>query len=221
MKLSGFGTGAAVLMLAVLLESSSFAQKPAPQSLPGDLQRVQGSKVALAYVRPGTNWTKYRTILLKKLVVPASARNTAAPGTFPQFGESYMLTDNDVAQLQSDFAQSMHNVLAGAGYTFVTTPGPNTLIVAPQIAQIRLKAPIENSRLDYSNMGQTYSEGGGSITMAAVLADGSSNVVIAEVLDRNYGNNFWSVNNSVSNLEQAKQAFDQWANDLKNKLQSG
>lgn len=204
-----------------LLCGVAAAQQQAPQSLPGDLQRVQGSKVALAYVRPGTNWTKYRTILLKKLVVPASARNTAAPGTFPEFGESYMLTDNDVAQLQSDFAQSMHNVLGSAGYTFVTTPGPNTLIVAPQVAQIRLKAPIESSRLDYSSMGQTYSQGGGSITMAAVLADGSSNVVIAQVLDRNYGNNFWSVNNSVNNLQQAKQAFDQWATDLKNKLQSG
>lgn len=71
-----------------LLCGVAAAQKQAPQSLPGDLQRVQGSKVALAYVRPGTNWTKYRTILLKKLVVPASARNTAAPGTFPESGES-------------------------------------------------------------------------------------------------------------------------------------
>lgn len=221
MDFSRVGVGTAILAFAALIGGSAFAQKQAPQSLPGGLERVQGSKVALAYVRPGTNWTKYRTILLKKLVVPASARNTAAPGTFPQFGESYMLTDNDVAQLQSDFAQSMHNVLGSAGYTFVTTPGPNTLIVAPQIAQIRLNAPIESSRLDYSSMGQTYSEGGGSITMAAVLADGPTNVVIAEVLDRNYGNNFWSVNNSVNNLQQAKQAFDQWATDLKNKLQSG
>jgi hypothetical protein len=125
-----------------------------------------------------------------------------------------------VAKLQSDFAQSMHNILGGAGYTFVTTPQADTLIVTAQIAKIRLKAPIESSRMNYSSMGQTYSQGGGSITMAAVLADGSTKAVIAEVIDRNYGSNVWSVNNSSANLEQARQAFDQWASDLKNKLQS-
>jgi hypothetical protein len=211
---------AAVLTVATLFCGSALAQQQEPQSLPGGLVRVQGSKVALAYVRPGTDWTKYKTIFLGTLAVPASARNTAPPGQTADFGESYMLPENAVAKLQSDFAQSMHNILGGAGYTFVTTPQADTLIVTAQIAKIRLKAPIESSRMNYSSMGQTYSQGGGSITMAAVLADGSTKAVIAEVIDRNYGSNVWSVNNSSANLEQARQAFDQWASDLKNKLQS-
>ena len=95
------------MILAALFGGGAFAQQSATQSLPGDLQRVQGPNFVVAYVRPGTNWTRYRTILLRKLVVHASARNTAAPGTFPESGESDMLTDNDMAQLQSDFAQSM------------------------------------------------------------------------------------------------------------------
>jgi hypothetical protein len=70
-------------------------------------------------------------------------------------------------------------------------------------------------------MGQTFSAGAGSITIAAVMADGASKTVIAEVKDRNYGSNIWNMNNSVTNLEQARQAFDQWASDLKDKLQSG
>ena len=221
MNLSTSGLRAAVLTFATLLCDSALAQQQAPQSLPGGLERVQGSKVALAYVRPGTDWTKYKTIYLRKLVIPASARNAAPPGAFPQFGESYMIPDSAVAKLQNDFAQSMHNILGGAGYTFVTTPQADTLIIAPQISKILLKAPIESSRQDYSSMGQTYSAGGGSITMAAALADGASKVVIAEVLDRNYGSSVWSVNNSSMNLEQARQAFDQWANDLKDKLQPG
>jgi len=213
-------TGTAVLTIAALLCGSALAQQQAPQSLPGGLERVQGSKVALAYVRPGTVWTKYKTIYLRKLVIPASARNTAPPGTFPEFGQSYMLSDSDVATLQSDFAKSMHDTLGNAGYTFVTTPQADTLIVAPEVTKILLNAPTDSSREESSGMGQTFSAGAGSITIAAVMADGASKTVIAEVKDRNYGSNIWSVNNSATNLEQARQAFDQWASDLKDKLQS-
>jgi len=210
---------AAVLTFATLFCGSALAQQQEPQSLPGGLVRVQGSKVALAYVRPGTVWTKYRTILLQKLAVPASARNTAPPGQYAGFGESYMLSDSDVATLQDDFAKSMHNILGSAGYTFVTTAQADTLIIAPQIAKILLNAPIDSSRIG-SGMGQTFSAGAGSITIAAVMADGASKTVIAEAMDRNYGSNLWTVNNSTTNLQQARQAFDQWATDLKDKLQS-
>ncbi|HLY06351.1 MAG TPA: DUF3313 family protein [Rhizomicrobium sp.] len=210
----------AILLAAIALCGSAAAQQQAPQSIAGGLERVQGSKVALAYLRPGTDWTKYRTILLKTLAVPANARNAAPPGAVTEFGESYMLNDSDVAQLQSAFAQSMHNVLGNAGYTFVTTPQSDTLIVAPEIKQIYLNAPTESSRLTNSNPGMTLSQGGGSITMGAVLADGTTRVVLGEVLDRKYGSNVWGVNNSASNLGDARQAFDGWASDLKNKLQS-
>src|SRR5262249_10182415 len=129
---------------AAVLSGGAFAQQAqqAPQALPGGLDRVQGSKMAFAYMRPGTDWTRYRTILLKPLAVPASARNTAPPGASPDFGESYMMSNSDVAQLQSDFAQSMQNILGRAGYTFVTTPRADTLIVQPQIVKILLNAPI-------------------------------------------------------------------------------
>jgi hypothetical protein len=220
MNLSTCRVRAAVLTFATLFGGGALAQQQAPQSLPGGLERVQGSKVALAYVRPGTVWTKYRTILLRTLAVPASARNTAPPGTFAPFGESYMLSDSDVATLQSDFAKSMHDTLGNAGYTFVTTAQADTLIVAPVVTKILLNAPTYSSRELSSGMGQTFTAGAGSITIAAVMADGASKTVIAEVKDRNYGSNIWNMNNSVTNLEQAKQAFDQWANDLKDKLQS-
>ena len=189
-----------------------------PQSLPNGLQLAPGAKVALAYVRPGTDWTKYKTILLKPLSIPASARNGAPEGTVPEFGESYLLPDDAVASLQSDFAKSMHDVLGQAGFTFVTTPQANTLIVAPQIARIQLSAPIENTRESFTGGGFTVSKGGGSMTIEAVLADGATKNVIAEVADRRYGSNIWGMNNSVTNLAQARQSFDQWARDLSDRL---
>ena len=207
------------LAVAVLFCGTVLAKQP-PPTLPGGLTRVHSSKVALAYVRPGTVWTSYKTILLRPLSVPPNARNAAPPGQTAGFGESYLLTNADVTRLQQDFAKSMHNVLGNAGFKFVTTPQAGTLIVIPQLVKIDLNAPLYNTRATYAGMGFTVSQGGGSITMAAVLADGGTGKVIAEVLDRKYGSNIWQINNSVNNLAEAREIFDQWANDLSDKLTS-
>jgi hypothetical protein len=204
--------------LAVLVAGHAFADPP--QALSNGLQRVQTNKVALAYVRPGTDWTKYKTILLQKLIVPANARNAAPQGTFPEFGESYLLTASDVSQLQETFSKSMHKVLGNNGFTFVTTPQADTLIVAPQVVRIILSAPIQNTREGYSGMGFTLSQGGGSIEVAAVLADGATNKVVAEVVDRKYGSDVWGLNNSVTNWAEARDVFDQRANDLSDRLKA-
>lgn len=207
-------------VLAVLFAGGALAQQSAPQTLSNGLQRVQGSKVALAYERPGTTWSKYRTILLQPLQIPPNVRNAAPQGAFPQFGESYIIPDNDIATLKQDFSNSFHKALTDAGFSLVTSPQADTLIIYPEIRKIVLNAPIENTRESYSGMGFTVSRGSGSITMAAVLADGGTKTVIAEVLDRQYGSNIYGLNNSVTNFAQARYAFDTWANDLVNALQS-
>jgi hypothetical protein len=207
-----------VLAAVFGLVLSNGASADPPQSLANGLQLAPGAKVALAYVRPGTNWTKYKTILLKPLSIPPSARNAAPKGTVTDFGESYLVPDDAVTSLQNDFAHSMHDVLGQAGFTFVTTPQANTLTVAPQIVRIRLNAPIESSRENYVGGGFTVSPGGGSMTIEAVLADGATQTVIAEVADRQYGSDIWQVNNSVTNYQQARMAFDQWARDLRDRL---
>src|SRR5215469_2012553 len=208
------------LVLAVLFGAPALAQQSAPQTLSNGLQRVQGSKLALAYVRPGTTWSKYRTVMLQPLQVPPNVRNAAPPGAFPQFGESYVIPDSDIAKLKQAFANSFQNALTNAGFKVVTTPQADTLIVYPEIKKILLNAPVQDTRATYSGMGFTVSQGGGSITMAAVLADGGTKTVIAEVEDRQYGSNIFGLNNSVTNFAEARNAFDTWANDLVNALQS-
>ena len=205
---------------AIVLSVCGPALADPPQQLSNGLERVQTNKVVLAYVRPGTDWTKYKTIFLQKLVVPANARNAAPQGTTPEFGESYLLTAGDVSQLQDTFSKSMRKVLGNNGFTFVTTPQADTLIVKPEIVKIVLSAPIENTRQSYSGMGFTVSRGGGTIEIEAVLADGATNNILAEVVDRKYGSDVWGLNNSVTNWAEARDAFDQWANDLSDRLTS-
>lgn len=202
------------IICALLLIGSAIAQTP-PATLPGGLERVQNSQVKLAYVRPGTDFSKYKTIELMKLSVPPSARNGAPPGAMPEFGESYILGNEQVAALQSAYEDSMHRILGNAGFKFVNTPQADTLIVIARITSIRLSAPISN---DYGGMETTFSRGAGAMAMAAVFGDGATNTVIAEAADAQYPSNMWTINNSVTNLADARQAFDTWARDLRDKL---
>jgi hypothetical protein len=206
---------AALLMLA---GTSDIRAADAPQTLPNGLTKVENAKVTIAYARPGTDWSKYKTIQLKTLVVPPQARNAVPSGTTPQFGESYVLRDKDVAALQDAYDKAMREALTRAGYVFVDTPGDDTLIVAAEVMDIRLNAPIESSRVGYATRSVTFSKGGGSMTVGAVFADGATGQVIAEAVDRRYPASVWGINNNVSNMAQARQAFAYWAQQLRDRL---
>lgn len=185
---------------------------------PSDLARDTDTAFKLAYVAPGTDWKKYKTIHLRTLEVPIDVRD-ASSGHRTRGRESYVLGDKEVAALQDAYNTAMRNVLSQAGYTFVDTPQADTLIVAPQVMRIRLNAPIENTRASYSGRGRTYSRGAGSITIGAVLADGDSSNVVAQVADHGVPSNMWRVNNRVTNLSDARQAFNRWARSLRDTLQ--
>ena len=210
----------ALACCAFLFAASPVAAAP-PSSLPNGLQLVPGAKLDVAYARPGIDLKKYKTIELKPLLIPQKVRNAAPPGTFPEGFESYVLRDDDVADLQAGYVQVMHDTLGKAGYTFVTVPQADTLVVSVQVANITLNAPIEDTRNNYSGPGITMSRGAGSMAIAAVLADGLTGVVLAEAADRQYSANIWRANNRVSNLADARTAFGLWARALSDRLTGG
>lgn len=191
-----------------------------PATLNG-MQRIASSRVKLAYVRPGTDWKKFRTVQIRELSIPLEVRDATPPGQTKKFRESYVLGDKQVQALQKAYMDVMRDRLGDAGFTVVDTPGADTLIVATKVMDIRLNAPIENTRMSYSSRGRVYSQGGGAIAITAALADGTSGQVLAEVADSRWPNSdTWRINNSVTNLSDAKQAFSFWANALRDRLKS-
>jgi hypothetical protein len=206
--------GLAALAYSVVADSAS-----PPDKLANGLERVPEAKTKLAYVMPGTNWSKYKTIALRPLEVPAEARDASA-GQTRRLRESYMLGDKEVAALQDAYNKTMRDILGSAGFTFVDTPKDDTLVVAARILKLRLAAPLERTRQSYAGRGRTYSRGGGAMSIAAALADGQTNVVVAEVADHSYGSNMWQINNRVTNMADARQAFAKWARALRDTLKS-
>jgi hypothetical protein len=191
-----------------------------PSTLNG-MERVPGSRVKIAYQRPGTDWKKFRTVQIRALSIPLEVRDAAPPGQSKQFHESYVLGEREVEALQKAYMEIMRDKLGSAGYTVVDTPAADTLVVATNVMAIRLSAPIENTRRGYTGRSRVYSQGGGSISITAALADGATGQVVAEVADSKWPNStFWSVNNSTTNLSSARQAFGYWANALRDRLKS-
>jgi len=215
---------AAGLRLTVIVmglqAATAFAQtQPGPTLQKGQgLAPVPDASAALATVKPGLDWSKYRTIEIRTLQIPETVRDATPGGATRRLWESYVLRDEDAGKLQEAFASAMRDQLTAAGLAITTTPGPDTLILAAQIIDIKLAAPIESSRMSYSGRGRTYSRGSGAMAIAGVLADGGTGQVIAEMADQHNSVNVWGINNSVANLAEARRGFSKWARALRDRL---
>lgn len=223
-KLGMLAAAARLAVIVVGLQVVAAVGQP-PSDQPGPtlkkgqgLVPIPGARAALATVMPGVDWSKYRTVDIRTLQIPETVRNATPRGFTRRLWESYVLRDQDVAKLREAYAAAMHEQLGAAGLAVTSTPGPDTLILAAQIIAIRLAAPIESSRLTSSSSGRTYTRGAGSIAIAGVLADGASGRVIAEMADQHNSVNVWGINNSVTNLAEARRGFNRWARALRDRL---
>lgn len=207
----------AIGLLCLSFTGSPGQISDAPQTLSNGLTRIPNTKVQLAYLRPGTDLTKYKTVHIQTLVVPPTARDTKPKGERPRIGESYLLRDQDVAAIQKLYAEAFRKTFGSGGFSMVDVPQAGTLIVATQVTNITLKAPLEHTR-GGGQRTTTYSEGGGSISIQAVLADGGTGEVIAAVADSKYANDLWQRNTRVQNIADLSRAFSGWARALAKRM---
>jgi hypothetical protein len=211
---------AKIAMLAVLAHLQAASAQDAASNGAAGLVPLPDARARLAKIMPGADWSKFRTVEITTLQIPLEVRDAKPPGASTRFTESYVLRDKDVAKLQDAYMNAMRDQLSKAGYQVVTAAGADTLIVAAQIMKIRLSAPIESSRMGYAGRSTTYSKNAGYMMIGAVLADGGSSEVLAQVVDQNYPADVWGVNNSVTNFAEAKRAFNRWASALSDRLRS-
>lgn len=184
---------AAAAFLCLGTIGSSGRDSDAPQMLPSGLERTPSTAVRLAYLRPGANLRNFKSVHIQTLVVPTTVRDTAPGGERPRLGESYLLRDRDVADIQRHYDDAFRSVFGRAGIPVVDTPQAGTLIVATEVSDITLNAPLEHTR-GTGNRVRVYSEGAGSISIKAVLADGGTGEIIAAVADSRQTNELWQRN---------------------------
>ncbi|MFT5520345.1 MAG: hypothetical protein ACI9IA_000936 [Enterobacterales bacterium] len=216
-----------IKQLFVLIISIStltlFGENTPPKEVNGMILK-EDAKVDLAYIRPGVNWKKYSSIYIRELKVSDEAID-ATPNSSNRgrrhLRESWIIPEKDIQLMKEEFARKMIVSLEKSGMkviTDVTKVKTDTLIMLPEILDIYLNAPIEKSRESYARRGGLYTDGAGSMTIAATFADSESMQVIAYAVDNKYPTSFWSLNNRVSNIADMRRLFGYWAKNLSKAL---
>ena len=215
---SNNGSSHKSLIIAVLLLSGLMinADDEPPKEYKGMLLK-EDAKIDIAYVRPGVDWKKFKTVYFRKLDVTAEAKDASPDNksrSNRRMRESWIIPDKDIELIKTEFARYMEETLTKAGIKVVSEINPDTLIIVPTIIDIYLAAPIEKSRKNYTSRGGTYTEGAGSMTIGATFADGSDMHVIAYAEDNRYPSSWWQKNTRQSNLSEMRRLFRYWGKNL-------
>jgi len=210
-----------VLFAALLCGCASTEVDPELDAIMSDggLEQATEAKVDFAYVKPETNWTRFTSLEIRQLEIGEDARD-AGDGKRGSFGESYVLRDEDVADLQSAFKTVFHKEMSEkGGYDIVDVANDNTLIVMPMIIDVSLTAPIEDTRRSNTARSGTYTESSGSLTVAMSFMDGQTSEIVARAIDKSYPSSYWHENTRTSNMQDARQVFRGWAREMRRALE--
>ena len=205
--------------IVACLFATSFAtvaiskEKP-PESWDG-LERRKVKGLDNVYVRPNTQFTPYKSVILEPTPVEFQKNWENS------FDFSRRPRAEDMRKIKEKLAELMHEgfteELVSHGYTVVDTPTDDTLQVRTAIINLFINAP------DLNEAGRTrsYTTSAGSMTLVLEARDGPSGQLLARVVDSRTedsagGNLTWT--NSVTNTVDAKRMISEWAKRLRQSL---
>lgn len=176
-----------------------------------NLVEVDAKGFDTAFVAPGTDFSIYTKVMIE----PAEAafrrnwlrdyNSGAAPGA--------RLTEADAAAMLGDvrsgFTEIFTEAYAEAGYTVVTAPGPDVLLIRTSILDLDIAAPDVAT----AGRGKTFAKEAGQATLAIEARDSMSGAIIARGVDkRDVGDSAFLIERtSVSNRADFAQVFRRWA----------
>lgn len=219
---------ALALAFAATLLLSACASKPTVQRgedaevILGNLNRVDNSRVDLAYVDPLADFSRYRAVLLHPLdldhveiVQPGSSGSA-----LNRFSKDWELTDGDRAELQAAYLDVMQEAVnASPGFAVAEGPGPDVLAVEAVLTRIAPNAPKDDMQSRPTARSAVYTQGAGSLSIAMALADGKSGEILALIKDTRDGDaGAWGMNNRVRNMAEVRRIFRFWGKRLSDGL---
>lgn len=179
----------------------------------GNLNKVDNSRVAMAYVDPDGDYGRYTRIYLAPLDVDnveiiQPTKGSASMSS--RYNDEWELTAENKKQLQDAYRETMEKELTKDGaFAIAQSGGDDVLAIVGAITQIAPTAPKDNMTAGRS---RTYTDSAGSISIALAFEDGDSGEILAIIKDARSGNsNNWGLNNSVTNMSEVRRAFSSWA----------
>jgi hypothetical protein len=166
--------------LLALFANAALAEKP-PETWDG-LVEVKSKKFDAAFLAPGADFRVYSKIMVDPTQV--AFRKDWQRNMNDDRDLSRKITDEDAQEIlaaaRTNFDDVFHEAFSKAGYTVVTTPGPDVLRVATGVVNLYLNAPDTMT----ATRSRTYTANAGEATLVMELRDSLTGALLARVLDR-------------------------------------
>jgi len=191
-----------------------------PEFTHDGLQRVIDSKAALAYVKPGADFSAYDQVMILDCFV-AFKKDWQKDYNRDQRSLSGRVTDKDMESIRNDMAEAFREVFVEelsekGGYELVDAPAGGVLLIRPAIIDLVATAPDTQS----AGRSYTFVDSRGAATLYIELYDSVSGEVLARAVDRkadrSHGTMQWA--NQVSGRADAKRILRTWAGWLRERM---
>jgi len=208
---------AAITLAACLFAapvSPLLAKEKPPENWDG-LQRKKVKGLDNVWVRPGVQFTPYKSVILDATQVEFS-KNWEKSFDFHDRPDA-----SDMERIKRALSELMRErflkELVDHGYTVVDTPAEDTLRVGTAIVDLFINAPDTQD----AGITKSYTTSAGRMTLVLEARDGPTGQLLARAVDRREDDNFggrlvWT--NATTNLADARLIIDIWAKKLREAL---
>jgi hypothetical protein len=214
--LSGLRAQLALACLCTALCATAVAKDPIPPVSPDGMRLQQSKDARILYKRDGADFGKYRQFKILDAQVEFE-KNWQREYNRDMMGRQ-RVRDKDVERLKKELASEFRRVfeaeLVKGGYALADEPGPGVLVLQPAIIDLVVSAP------DLSVApATTVVRSAGAMTLHLELVDGSSNEIVARIIDRQEGDDdIARVATRASNRAAANDILEDWASKLRSHL---
>jgi hypothetical protein len=205
--------------LAFLMAGTSSATAADDEDTTFDgLERVESSRVAIAYINPEADFSVFKRVAILEPYVAFRSNWRRDQNR----SRSRNVSVSEMERLKADVGALFKEVLverleADDGYEIVDAPDYDVLLLRPAIIELDITAPDQRG----SGRTRTMTTSTGSATLYMELFDSVTGQIIGRAADRqvirNTGGNFW-VANRTTNTGEARRMFASWADVLRDFL---
>ena len=191
-----------------------------PEFTHDGLQRVIDSKAALAYVKPGVDFSVYDRFMIMDCYV-AFKKGWKEDYNRDRRSVSGRITDRDMEGIRNGMANVFREVFEDeltekGGYALVEAPESGVLLIRPAIIDLVATAPdIQSASRSY-----TYVDSRGAATLYIELYDSISGEILARAVDRkadrSHGTMQWATR--TGGRADAKRIMRTWAGWLRERM---
>jgi len=198
-------------VLAAALCAACATESRVPDVTHDGLERIENSRMARAWKKPGADFSQYTHVGLLDCEV-AFKRNWNMNHSNVRTRDMERIKKS----LGDEFRKIFSEELEKGGYPIVTEPDDNVLLIRPAIIDLDVAAPDTNS----AGRSDSFTTSAGSMTLVVEFYDSVSSEILARAIDRrnarNIGNVTWATRGTNTNA--ARRLLKRWADLLVTKL---